>query len=166
MLFRVNWVFLGIEKITIWNLILQKFVNRLLSSQQKQSLWKNKTSVMFKMVVSSQAHMTVMSDGKSESPELMEVKNTMKDFTKDIPLGRLEHEHAVEFLSSSLVRVLIVHWSLNFFLDNLTFNEGLLALCGWSVIKEEQPKPKKVSCPNLQSCSAIFERTDPCKMSF
>ena len=62
---------------------------------------------MFKMVITSQAHFTVMSGGRtqSETVELLEIKNTMKDYTKDIALGRLEHEHAMQFLSASLVRI-------------------------------------------------------------
>ena len=74
---------------------------------QKKEAQRSKNSVMFKMVITSQTHFTVMSEGRtqSEAAELREIKNMMKDYTKDIALGRLEHEHAMQFLSASLVRI-------------------------------------------------------------
>lgn len=57
------------------------------------------------MVVTSHEHFTQSSERKSkaEPQELTEIKSLMKDYTKDLPLDRLDNECALEFLNESLV---------------------------------------------------------------
>ena len=68
------------------------------------SLQKSR-GVPIKMVVTSHEHITQVSEKKqyAEAQDLSEIKALMKDYTRDLPLDRLEKQYAMAFLNESLV---------------------------------------------------------------
>ena len=68
------------------------------------SLQKSR-GVPIKMVVTSNAHITQVSEKKpnAEAQELSAIKAPMKDYTRALPLDRLEKQHAMAFINESLV---------------------------------------------------------------